>query len=393
MNILILGAYDSVNLGDPVICECVAAMLQRNFPDAHITIRDVISRDRHRAFSDIGIKTLEKRRIKMNICRFSSRYLGIDLTLRTETNRFNANRRHLEQIFNVPCDLVVFAGGQMFMDRYALFLEACILHFQKQGIPVILNACGTGPAHSRTIAKRLKHALMQDCVKHISCRDDVHKVNLLYLEKNKKAIPTYDAALSSYVVYTNAYNKEETHTKDTVGLGVIYPNGVSFHKSLRFWRRVIRQLEKQNIPWKIFSNGDSIDLEFARKILSTMPEFSGLEDTCICPRDVEPEGLVHTISEFSSLISFRLHSHIIAASLDIPTVAIVWDEKVPFFFKKIGCSERCFTVDASAEEVVLALHQAKKKGYDRTLLTKQAAHSEKQLVDAVRRVLTEGGIS
>ena len=46
MHILILGAYCSCNLGDGVICECVAEQLRADFPGAEITIRDLIRRDR-----------------------------------------------------------------------------------------------------------------------------------------------------------------------------------------------------------------------------------------------------------------------------------------------------------------------------------------------------------
>lgn len=389
MKILVLGAYESNNLGDAVICECVAKMLKHHFPDAQIMIRDLLSRDRSKEPSPVNFKVMKQRRIKDFIRRFSSCLNIMDLVYQQESNRKHWFHAYLEELCNIPCDLVVFAGGQMFMDSYTLFLSHCVSHFEKKGIPVIFNACGVGPSYSRKIKNQLKETLSLDCVKYISCRDDADKVRQLLSPISKSVTDTFDPALGTSTLY-NCCKKEDS---DIVGLGIMYPNNIYSNKTLRFWKNIIQKLDSQNIKWKLFTNGAASDYAFAKKLLSSMPDYAGKEDTYLCPRNNKPEDLVLTISKFNSIISFRLHSHIIAASMDIPSIAIVWDKKIPFFFEKIGCPNRYFTVKDSADSIFNAWMQAKKDGYNRSIIDTQALCTERLLVDVIRDIISKGGIS
>ncbi len=384
MTFLILGAYYSVNLGDAVICECVAEQLHRHFPTADILIRDVIRRDRTVVGPEPKRETLERRRVRESIRRIST-CCGIDLSLRHEQRRVEANRSHIEAICGLDCDVVIFAGGKLFMDRYALFLQAYASRFAARGIPVLFNACGVGPSHSRAIRSRLKRTLNAPNVRHVSCRDNVNFVNEHYMKPGKAVSDTFDPALAS----RNVYNMSRLELTDTVGLGVLYPGEISPRRMIRFWQGVVRGLDRQGIKWKFFTNGDQADIAFARQVLASMPETAGRDDELIVPHDSRPEELVRTIAQFRSLISFRLHSHIVAASLDIPSVAIVWSEKLPFFFEKIGHRERCLSVNDAPETVLSALAQAEAEGYDQNRIREQVIFAENQLIRAVTEVISE----
>lgn len=384
MTFLILGAYHSVNLGDAVICECVAEQLYRHFPTANFLIRDVIRRDRTVVGPEPKIKTLERRRIRERIRRIST-CCGIDLVLRHERRRVEANREHIEAICSMDCDVVIFAGGKLFMDRYALFLEAYVDRFAARGIPVLFNACGVGPSHSRAIRRQLRKTLNMPNVKHISCRDNVNLVNERYMKQGKAVLDTFDPALGAQ----NAYKMSELELTGTVGLGVLYPGEINPRRMIRFWQGVVRSLNRQGIKWKFFTNGDQADIAFARQVLSSMPETAGRDDELIVPHDSRPEALVRTVAQFRSLISFRLHSHIVAASLNIPSVAIVWSEKLPFFFEKIGHRERCLSVNDTPETVLSALARAEAEGYDQNRIRKQVEFAENLLIGAVKKVISE----
>ena len=384
MTFLILGAYYSVNLGDAVICECVAEQLHRHFPTANVLIRDVIRRDRTVIGPEPKIKTLERRRIRESIRRILT-CCGIDLCLRHEQRRVEANRKHIEEICSLDCDVVIFAGGKLFMDRYALFLEAYVDRFGARGIPVVFNACGVGPSYSRAIRSRLKKTLGAPNVKSISCRDNVKFVNEYYMKQGKTVADTFDPALACEAVY----GIKKTELSDTVGLGVLYPGEIGPRKMIRFWQGVIRELDHQGVRWKFFTNGDQADVAFARQVLSSMPETAGRDEELIVPHDSTPKALVHTIAQFRSLISFRLHSHIVAAALGIPSVAVVWSEKLPLFFEKIGHPERCLSVKDRPKTVLFALERAEREGYDRNRIRQQAEYSEKQLIRAVVEVIDE----
>lgn len=387
MKILILGAYESNNLGDAVICECVAHIIQEHFPTAHITIRDLLSRDRSKAPAPVDFKVMKKKQYKDQIRRILSSHTPMDLIYRQQQDRLNWFIPYLADLCAPMYDLVVFAGGQMFMDTYALFLHYCVQQFEKKQVPVLFHACGTGPSYSPKIRKILADTLSAQNVTYISCRDDVSSVCRLLKDKEKNIQDTYDSALSA----AKTYAKAKDSSSAVFGLGIMYPNSLSPKKVLAFWKKMIQYLDDQGIRWKLFTNGAASDDAFARDLLASMPNYKGLESEYLIPRDTRPEGLVHTISQFSALISFRLHSHIIAASLDIPTVAIVWDHKLPLFFEKLQHPERCFKLSDSPEQVVQGLEQAIASGYDRSLIEDQIRISDLQLINAIEDITKKGG--
>lgn len=376
MHILILGAYCSCNLGDSVICQCVAEQLREWFPEARITIRDMIVRDRL-APKTMPQETMLRRRQLFTQAKRKLASLGVDRILPREETRVAANLAHLDEICAGDYSLAIFAGGQLFMDGYALFLEACVERLGRRGIPVIFNACGLGPCHSRAIRKRLRRTLLGGNVLAISCRDGASRMEALL--GTACAVETADPALEA-----GRLLKIRKQPSDTVGLGVMYPNAVPYGRSLALWQRIIRELERRGEKWQLFTNGDPADEVFARRLCASMPELAGRSDL-IAPRCVTPEELVQTVAGYKGIISYRLHSQIIAVSLDIPTAALVWDDKLPVFFSKIGRPERCFPVKSGAEAVVDGLWAAAREGYDRERIDAQAAIQRKWLLDQVKR--------
>ena len=374
MKILILGAYESCNLGDGVICQCVANRLQSRFPDARIEIRDLLDRDRSSPRKEPVPDALRSRWLHELARDYASR-LGWDKTLAHEESRVKKQLGYIDHVCGMDCDGVVFAGGQLLMDRYALFLERYVAGFGKRGIPMFFNACGTGPSPSAAIGRRLKKTLADPNVRFISCRDHVDLVNDRYMTGEKRVVFAADPALWTAEVY----GIQKDAASDTIGLGVMYPWGMDVKRVLRFWRGVIRCLDQAGKKWKIFTNGDPADITFAKMILETLP----WGEEHILPRDTEPEKLVKTIAGFSGIISFRLHSHIIAICLDIPTVCVVWDDKLPEFFGRLGIAHRCRNVGSKPEQVLPALEQAAREGYDRTVLEKLARDSLDLLVCAL----------
>lgn len=381
MKILVLGAYCSCNLGDAVICDCVTTLLQRRFPQAQIAIRDMIDRDRTIPRNYPAESALERFRIRDRIIRTITKYSPLDLLAWREHKRVKQNRQHLEAVCAESCDLVVFAGGQMLMDRYALFLEYCVKRFSERGIPVLFHACGTGRNDSSYIRRTLRDVLSSDSVCYLSCRDDVDQVNRLYLKNGQRATGVSDSALFAAQVY--GVRKEEN--SGIVGLGVIYPNAVDPRQVMTLWQGIICELEHRGQRWQFFSNGDPADLVFAQRVIDSIPQLQGREDL-ILTNDRYPQDLVSHISGYKGLIAYRLHSHIIAASLDIPSVALVWDDKLRFFFEKSGHPERCFSVNSDAKAVLEGLDRAMWEGYDRKLLNEQREESSQMLIDAILSV-------
>ncbi|MGN0357058.1 MAG: polysaccharide pyruvyl transferase family protein [Blautia sp.] len=378
MRILVLGVYYSANLGDGVLCECTAARLKKHFPDAEIVIKDIMDRSEFKVLEAAAYSELKRRTQKGKLRRMAT-WIGWDKILVHEKYRLNQCLPHIEDVCEEEYDIAVVAGGQLFMDRYFLFLDAYICRLSKKGIPVYLNACGTGPAYSKIIRRSFADTLTNPFVRLISCRDDAALVQRLYTNGNKKAEETFDSALWC----ADVYGIEKDKNADVTGLGMMYTNSIDSDKAAGFWVRLIRQFEKEGRAWKIFVNGSQDDMTFVRYVLSQLPEFGGpLEQYCM-PAPKYPQELVSLIGGFKSIISFRLHSHIIAAALDVPSIALVWDQKLRFYFEKIGHGERCLTIKQNPKEILFRLERAEKEGYDRSLIEEQKLYADNLLYRAI----------
>lgn len=378
MKILVLGVYYSANLGDGVLCECTAARLKEHFPDAEIVIKDILDRSEFRVLEVSVYPELRRRTQKEKLRRMAAR-IGWDKVLVHEEYRLKQCLTHIEDVCKEEYDIAIVAGGQLFMDRYFLFLDAYICRLSKKGIPVYLNACGTGPAYSKIIRRRFSDTLANPYVRLISCRDDANLVQRFYANDGKKVEETFDFALWC----ADIYGIEKDKNADVTGLGMMYTNSIDSNQAAGFWVRLIRQFEKEGKAWKIFVNGSQDDMIFVRYVLSKLPELDGPWEQYCMPAPERPQELVKLIGQFKSIVSFRLHSHIIAAALDVPSIALVWDLKLRFYFEKIGHCERCMTIKQDPKEVILRLDRAEKEGYDRSLIEKQKRYADNLLNQAI----------
>ncbi len=383
MRFLILGVYYSPNLGDPVICDSVAARLAVHFPDAEIVIRDLLGRTGFPPVTQPDLDQIDYYRRRAALRHFVSRYTPWDKEKGHELQRIAGSRAFIRALCAQPWDLVIFAGGQLFQDGFSLFLEDFVRQLNERNIPVLFNACGTGPAWSPYVRKKLTAALTAPCVKLISTRDNEDLIRSHYLRgADLPVISVTDPALWSASVYGT-----QKQASDTIGLGIMYATSVNMKQEQAFWLKLIRFLEEKQVKWQFFVNGTDLDMAYARHILSLLPPELRARSGMLAEAPRTPGALMETVARYKSIISFRLHSHVIAASLGIPGVAIYWDEKLTFFYKKLGCPERCKTIHSSPQEIWDALQAAERQGCPEDLILRQREESEAILVDAIRRVL------
>jgi polysaccharide pyruvyl transferase WcaK-like protein len=89
-----------------------------------------------------------------------------------------------------------------------------------------------------------------------------------------------------------------------------------------------------------------------------------IEGKYVCSATCCPEDLIEEVGSCRAIISFRLHPSIIAFSLNVPSIGIVWNSKVCDFYNAIGYKDRCFEVNEklTAENIVDAVKSAITEG-------------------------------
>lgn len=409
LKILIIGVINSINFGDPILTECVRRLVREKAPGADIRlgdinggkpeayIREIVYKSAAAGASASSATVMPKAseteeggrphpaeepenqsreplpsltRLKFRQLKYRCRTLitksGIrDLEYERQNSRLQKAIPAIREMLSWQPDLVIFAGGQILCDWYGLQTAAIIHMLGEKQVPVVLTSCGTGPDTSVRIRNELITALNAPVVRFISLRDGMNKVQNWGISR-----PLYDAADAALWTgplfageLSDTVSAPAAMSQRPVGIGVIYSMSAPVCRELRFLKQLTSYLDRSCVPWQFFGNGSAEDLCMAETALEKCVPSEEERKQHMADWPERPEDLIRLESGFRGIISFRLHSHIVAASFGVPSVAIRWDDKLPGFFGKIGSPERCLELSAPPELVWRTFLQAEKDGY------------------------------
>lgn len=327
MKILLIGERYSENLGDAVICETVKRLIEQKC-DAEIIEFDLSGRSGFNEY--YSLRSLSRNRCsgykKIIISTVLRKVLyrkAVDIK-RCLRVMLNLNEHLLRNNF----DIILFAGGALFQDYFAELIYSIVRQCKRKSPTVVFHACGLGKIsdHSKIILKRVFNL---ECVKDISIRDSYERFIFLFGNEHK-VTNTYDTALCC----PRFYNRSNVIVAE-YGIGCI-----NWENTYHIQKQIIQGIMNSGATWKLFTNGDISDERVVDKLLIELG-ISYRKSELVLPRAIDAESLIFNITSFKKIISFRLHSHIIAASFGIPSYGFVWDSKVRDFFVKLGIPEQC----------------------------------------------------
>lgn len=382
MRILIAGLYHTYNLGDPLLLECTMEEIKKHMPNVETEIVNVTGSFEMKDYQVPDIGALKKAGLKSGLIRFLSKYTPYDRTAISSGKDLKWEMQNglpevLDKVDHRKTDLVLFAGGQMFMHSFILPMQKIVRKCEEEQIPVIFHSCGFGPIESRQLQAALNQTLSSSCVSSVSVRDLPGRKELSHLPSGVRKSLRYSADMGLWASDVYPVSKPKGNV---IGLGPVYTESITVEQEVYFFSQMIHLLNLQGIPWKIFTNGHPADECIAALILKR----AGAGDSVNPEVPQTPQDLASCISSCSGIISCRLHSHIVAASYNVPSAAIVWDRKLPEFFKRAGVPERCFTFRNRPEDVLDCLKAAKEPGWDRKRIKRMKDHSLHLLLDQIR---------
>jgi polysaccharide pyruvyl transferase WcaK-like protein len=205
---------------------------------------------------------------------------------------------------------------------------------------MVIYSCGVGSNWSGLGRWLYRRVLWDQRMVGLTVRDAASRENLSrhfgFTQDAIDIIP--DPALCA----ADAYAVKQVIASDTIGLGIMSPLWVAqsikpeysakFNAKLltRLWVETTVGLLQKGLKVSLFTNGAPGDQSFAEAVYAAIPS-PYQELIILCPRPYLPSQLVNMIAGFRGIIAQRLHSHIIAYSLGIPSVGLVWDNKVEEF--------------------------------------------------------------
>lgn len=365
--ILLLTNRDSDNVGDQVIEACDIALIKAAMKNLNIA-DDAFEINSHAA----GMIT--------------KKYLAT----RDERELKKANK------LVKAADLIIFGGAPLFNYQYQDFYErtAITLELAEQyKKPVLFSAIGVeGYDGKNPKCQRLKKALNLNCVKQITTRDDL--VSLQKYKKNDqmRIEKVSDPAVFTSNVFKHHKTEKKVDQKKKVGLFVLRSNGFqdnnvifSREDSAMLWKETIRELTRKGYDYEVLTSGHFGDEAFMDFLIT---RYGIKAQKCVFNMNT-PERLIEKISSYDAVISCRLHPSILSFSLDVPSIGIVWNEKVTYFYESIGYEDRAVDVkEISAEKVVERVEAAMAQGVckDRDYLMSVY----RSLFSALQRLLSPG---
>lgn len=268
------------------------------------------------------------------------------------------------------CDLVLFGGAPMFNFLYQNFYERTSIIIElaaKYQKPVLFSAIGVeGYSDTNKKCQRLKKALNLDWVKQITTRDDFDALQNYKENENLVIDKVVDPAVFTSTVFA-PYKQEKTSDETKkVGIFILRQGGFtdnkvpfSKDKAAALWMDLIKQLEADGYDYELLTSGHFADEAFLDYLIR---KYGVPENKCVFNIN-SPEKLIGKISSFDAVISCRLHPSIISFALDVPSVGIVWNQKVTGFYNSVGYGDRVFETEGiSAERIVKKIEQIIQEG-------------------------------
>ena len=341
--ILLLTHITADNLGDQAIEICSNALVRT-------------------ALGNLGIGSTEYELISIDASSVNKRYLAVQEEFQ---------ERITEELIQ-RTDLVIFGGAPMFNYKYEGFAERTaktldMIH--KYSKPVIFSAIGVEDYETDNLkCVRLKEALSNGCIKMITTRD-----NLGALQKftSGTQIPTAqvsDPAVFSSEVFLN-FKVMSIPKRKKIGIfvireGAFKDNKIPFSReqSIQLWQDIAIELKKRGYDYEFLTSGHFYDEAFLNRLTL---EYGIPGEKCVLNLNT-PEDLIKKLSSYAGVVTCRLHPSIISFSLQIPSVGLVWNNKVKSFYESIGYPKRIITVDnMRADFITDRLEEAMNEGVQR----------------------------
>jgi polysaccharide pyruvyl transferase WcaK-like protein len=288
---------------------------------------------------------------------------------------FSSDSSHLEvgllkkhykkQIKNA--DLLVLVGGGLIKYKYQgffLYLTALIEVAKELDIPLVINAVGVeGYDEDDPRCQLLEKSLNNDIVKSITTRDDIETLTHKYIYNNE----IHTTKVADSAVYCDEIYKVSKKTSEVYGIGLVrggifLDNERNFNPEqvAQFYSDLILEIESRNLKYQLFTNGLPADKELLHKIEQ---KICGKKLNIIEPK--KDTDLISAISKFKGVLAARLHANIISYALNVPSIGLVWNDKLTLFGEDIGYPERFFEYDKfNAKKIVDALVFAAEQGYE-----------------------------
>ncbi|MBU0686603.1 MAG: polysaccharide pyruvyl transferase CsaB [Candidatus Margulisbacteria bacterium] len=299
MKILLLGYYGFDNLGDEAILRTLVYNIPKFLPTAELT---VISSHPKKTHDQYKVRTVSR-----SIPKITKAIRG--------------------------CDVFMLGGGGLLQDttslKSLLFYLYLLYYAKKRGKKVILFAQGIGPI-KRFFGKIIAKHILKN-IDLITIRDNLSYLELVKL-KIKKVGNIFSAADVTPMMFEaeGIPQKNHLHKSSYLQIGIAARQPFKKGKSLAATLAKTADTLIETLGAQItFLPMQPRDVGFIKKIRGKMNHPSRMVQNNL-------DGFITKTKELDLILGVRLHSLIFASILNVPSVAIAYDQKVEAFAEFMG---------------------------------------------------------
>ncbi|MCD9097674.1 polysaccharide pyruvyl transferase family protein [Luteimonas fraxinea] len=353
MELVIVGEFDSDNVGDQLIGEGHAAIFS-----SHGNVRilpleptrktvDLHNRSGARISRAGNFKSLHR-----TLYQSSTLYRHMVETCE-QIIRWKAYRMHSENTI-ADADMLIVGGGQLLSDGTLRMLYR-IYHLtevaQARGIPVVVF--GTGLTPGRTfVSRRILICVLRNLGSTNYFRDSAS------MSAARQAVPSIalSAEATPDCAIAGISNQQAIDPGAAlVGIAPMSPTilarlGVSTHRIDEWWIDIITRLVINRERPVLFSTGVSLDMEYAASLQSRLAE-KGF-DIELLRKPTRPDELLEDLRSMKRILAQRLHASIAYYALGGLPASATWDTKVNEFYSRISLPGRIFEIGEGDPEVI-----------------------------------------
>ncbi len=324
--IAICGEVYSPNLGDGVIAGGLTYLIREFLPSVRIDWVDLSGR------GGWGGESSEERRFHplASLRSTTLRRCGELVWMAGQMARMKVSDER-------QYALLVIGGGELLMDDCLSFPTKLLVQMHRFGpgsAAWALHACGVGDRFSWVGRGLLSQVLGGARRVSMSVRDEGARRNL---RRHFPAMPEAGVVPDPGLWASEVYGPVRAEGSRKVGLGIMACPESGRGQQARVWVGLAKRLDGDGQSVELFTNGLPEDQAFAIEVWEQLPA-AMRERVLLRPRPTTPGELVTTISSYGLVVAERLHAHVVAHSLGLPSVGIVREGKVREFGRLTGRS-------------------------------------------------------
>lgn len=385
MILLIVGEFDSDNIGDQLIGEGHQALF--SFDDCEAR---VLSLEHRRDRGDAALHPTRKsgalKRPHRWLYQRSVQYRHAIESVR----HLFGGRAYTTRALDIlkDADALIIGGGQLLSDgtlRMLHRIDELTRLAHARGLPV--TVFGTGMSAGKTpFSRRLLRRILGRITEPVRFRDAASMASASAVRASlpRAQAPTPDCAIAGIS------RREALDARSgTVGIAPMAPRilsrvGLAGRDIDAWWIGVARELILLGEKPVFFSTGVPADMDYAAALRERLAA-DGFSIECL-PRPCSTDALLEQLRGMKRVLAQRLHASISYFALGGVPASASWDQKVAQFYNAIGLDGRVFRAgDIAPAEVARSLVSPVALAVPRDALAAASFEDARQCVRELRR--------